>query len=923
MRKYFFLLLLSHSFNLHSNVIYVSKSATGLNDGKNWKDAYQNLTIAIFNAAPNDSIWVASGVYIPTETTDPSIAFDFKNDIHLYGGFSGNEKLFSERNLNQNLCILSGDIGMPNDSSDNSFTVLFIHHEVLNFTLDGFIIENAYPRITDPSAPTYFKSGGALYYEGHQSDLIINFNIRNCIIRHNRTLSAGAGFYFNFYNSGLLSICNCTFMDNIAQKNGAALLIKVLSNQLNLITDISQNVFQNNISPGGISEISICAKDSFTFRQNKFESNFSSNSSDLRFDLLSNNAKINISENYFKDNFSFSNLYFNSYNFGKSEILIKHNSWHDNNSNNITISAGKNIVKISYNYFRLSEIFQFKDVGNLKNCLELSNSMVMVNHNKFEILSNSNFPSVIRNLSASLNFEYNHIIWNSTSTMPNFNLSFENRIYNNIFFIKNKSAPIFKITQNKQSNNSILNNTFYFNNFQLFEIHCEESSSLNVPVVIQNNIFAKLNLNDSLQLFKTTGGNSNVDFNIFNLDSSRVKNFEIKKIINIPNFPTSGFKYRFGNNNLFDTDPLFLDSIGHISPCSPALNKGTVALIDSLNPVFDIDGEDRIQEKNIDIGADETKFKSPDYQISIIPQCGKEFGKITLKDLDLNLIKLNWIYGYFPGIRMDSLIAGKYTLSLLFPSKCIDTINFEINSIPQIELDYINGKDIRCNGFMDGSLELILKGGTPPYRYQWNNNDTTAFIENLGPGIYTCTITDQSMCQFVVTGYKIPEPELLDTLKVEIIQPNISSMDGSIELFIVGGTPPYKFKWSNNDTFPKADSLGRGFYYCLVTDKNSCSKYLGPFLLNFVNSSNNPGILGIEIHHNLLQNLIVINSKLESYNILELNLIDINGKFISEIGFRFFENSFSLSTSHLLPGIYLLQIKNGNNLIATKKIFKL
>ena len=89
-----------------------------------WATAFTDLQPALAAAGSGDEIWVAAGTYLPTSTTDRTISFAMKNGVAVYGGFDGTETMRSERNPAVNVTILSGDIGTPGVSSDNSYHVV-------------------------------------------------------------------------------------------------------------------------------------------------------------------------------------------------------------------------------------------------------------------------------------------------------------------------------------------------------------------------------------------------------------------------------------------------------------------------------------------------------------------------------------------------------------------------------------------------------------------------------------------------------------------------------------------------------------------------------------------------------------------------------------------------------------------------------
>ncbi|MBL7944381.1 MAG: hypothetical protein JNM00_16595, partial [Flavobacteriales bacterium] len=76
-------------------IIYVDADATGSNSGDSWVNAYTSLTTALNNAGEGNEIWVATGTYKPTTTTDRNLKFTIPAGVELYGGFGGFE---TERN---------------------------------------------------------------------------------------------------------------------------------------------------------------------------------------------------------------------------------------------------------------------------------------------------------------------------------------------------------------------------------------------------------------------------------------------------------------------------------------------------------------------------------------------------------------------------------------------------------------------------------------------------------------------------------------------------------------------------------------------------------------------------------------------------------------------------------------------------------
>ena len=210
-------------------VLYVNTSATGIGDGSSWANAYTDLGDALNAKVPYDEVWVAQGTYRPGIVR--SAKFIIPPNKHVYGGFAGTESIRSERDRTNNQTILSGDLGIENDYSDNAYHVVV---PLQNSLLDGFTI-------SDGNASENFGDGddrgkgGGLY--AHST----SFSIVSCTFSNNIAKQGGAAIYFIDSNA---TISACTFADNSANSigYGGALLIEDSN------ISIADSTFQNNLS---------------------------------------------------------------------------------------------------------------------------------------------------------------------------------------------------------------------------------------------------------------------------------------------------------------------------------------------------------------------------------------------------------------------------------------------------------------------------------------------------------------------------------------------------------------------------------------------------------------------------------------------------------------------------------------------------
>lgn len=121
--------------------IYVNANAALDGAGRSWDRALRDLQKALAISRPGDGIWVAAGTYYPAEANDQNASFVLKTGVRLFGGFIGGEQRLDQRDWERNRTVLSGDIGVRGERSDN------VRHVVLGAdeaVLDGFTIQDGY-----------------------------------------------------------------------------------------------------------------------------------------------------------------------------------------------------------------------------------------------------------------------------------------------------------------------------------------------------------------------------------------------------------------------------------------------------------------------------------------------------------------------------------------------------------------------------------------------------------------------------------------------------------------------------------------------------------------------------------------------------------------------------------------------------------
>ena len=170
--------------------------------------------------------------------------------------------------------------------------------------------------------------------------------------------------------------------------------------------------------------------------------------------------------------------------------------------------------------------------------------------------------------------------------------------------------------------------------------------------------------------------------------------------------------------------------------------------------------------------------------------------------------------------NIQGLTAGTYSVIVSDANACTTTIETVINSNTPLVLSF-DKTEVSCAQAADGSINLNITGGTNPYTIQWSNGSTSEDINNLIAGTYTALVSDQNNCTTEIT-ITIDEPTIL-ALNINTVNVACNGgSDGSIDLSIEGGTPPYTIAWSNGATTEDLDGLIAGNYNVLVTDAHAC-----------------------------------------------------------------------------------------------------
>ncbi|MBK8565411.1 MAG: hypothetical protein IPN76_19205 [Saprospiraceae bacterium] len=789
MKRYLFLLTMAvfAANDLQATIIYVNANIQGgNNNGSAWQHAFHDLKAALNAADYGDTLWVAKGTYLPTATNDRHISFNLRNGVRMFGGFWGNESQLSQRDWSANPTILSGDIGVQGDSTDNSYNVIFSITVDSTTVLDGFTITGGNADSQIPTEPVQgrTKSGGGAYLIGNSTVEDSRPVLLHCKFIGNYARQFGGAIFMRSNVSGSVTpiIKNCEFMANSAL-NGGGIYKQGSSFAHDMIMD-SCTLSQNYAARGG----------GFSINNNYgnlgltiFNCHFSRN------DALSDGSCIfQENNNSFVANFSINNCLFSENSFGEipgvsavsilsngasSEVRINGCSFFSNRA------KGDGVVTVGYDNLNLDNssfisnttsqgtncIFAISADLSINNCLLFDNTGEASDMGRFDqckvLLTNS---TIVNNISSRLN-EYGE-------------------------------AGIFR-TSGSPSSDFLIQNTILYGNI------VPENKRL---------IYGTATINSSL--------------------------VDVPDCDSLSFYYYGGYEYSdCGPGILFNTSPHFLDTAAHdyrLHPCSPARNAGSNAAAQAAGLLTDIAGLPRIMEDTVDMGAHETPAFAVGSATVTAPPC--TVGALATVELALDWgcppFFLSWAEaagGSGTGFSDTSLAllqlpAGSYTVTVTDGRTAATTTSFTI-APPAPITAALDATAVQCatgTGPSTGGIATATPlGGAGPFTYAWSGGQASATATGLPPGTATVTITDANGCtatSSVLIG-------LVGGLQVgtSVLAPFFchGEQDGVVQVQPLGGTPPFAYQWEGLswEQSPVLDSVGPGSYSATVTDALGCT----------------------------------------------------------------------------------------------------
>ncbi|NUQ22777.1 MAG: hypothetical protein HUU34_02415 [Saprospiraceae bacterium] len=740
------LFLITYGQNNTSSRYYVDNTAEGgLENGLSWFNAFHDLQDAIAVAQYGDTIWVAQGMYHPTEDNDRTQSFEMRNGVTILGGFNGTEWYEWQRNPELYETVLSGEMGDPADSTDNSMHVVYTLGTDENTTLDGFTITRGFAFQTpgEPYVNAYnigaglfvdvnadfpyarprirhcrfvlntARLGGGIYCYGVGGNRWADPVIEDCVFERNYAVTYGGAIYKEGESplGGGFIIHRCRFDDNTGLSSGGAIMLQ----------DPSRYIELRNCSFDGNKSMDIGGA---IYYESYFGEGF----------FLADSCIFQHNQGGGGGAFAFASSQLGSGEPGGFTFYFSNSLFDQNitpNANGGAIAIG-NLGTVCHVYvidctfsgnwsLNGGSGIYFKNRPKAEGKLYVQDSKFIGNEVPYlgvfgGIYIAGDFASSYTMISR---LEVSNTIFSRNDgaiAVDGWEGSAESLIQNCTFY-ENGKYPISK------NWDPLFDYEDYYNRMEIANSVIWEPSQ---PLgrILYNGSPANFSLHD----------------------------YTIRHcLISAADCSLPGGATACEAGNIFDTYPVFVDTLlddFRLAACSPAINAGSNAYLDSLGIYYDLAGVPRILESQVDIGA----YERPHFQLlnsevhpaDCADEPGGSFVVATNGDEPLSYTWSNE-QGQ-SGTGNEQLLSGTYQVTVTDFPGCSDTLAVLIDSPAPLTAAYeaVNASDFEST---DGSIAISqITGGTPPYGVAWSTGDMGAIIDSLGVGDYQAFITDSLGC---------------------------------------------------------------------------------------------------------------------------------------------------------------------------------
>ncbi len=265
-----------------------------------------------------------------------------------------------------------------------------------------------------------------------------------------------------------------------------------------------------------------------------------------------------------------------------------------------------------------------------------------------------------------------------------------------------------------------------------------------------------------------------------------------------------------------DPDSVLIDTTENISVTPDSTITYTVIATDLSNGCTVIDSITITGSSQILLTTDSTDAS-----------CGSADGTASVSVVD-GVAPLTYLWDD-PGTQTTdtatALDIGVYNVLVTDANGCSQSSSVSIGNVGAPAVDSTSTSAVSCNGGNDGSANISLSGGVPPYTYAWDDPGTqsNSTATGLTAGTYIVSVFGSDSCTTTATVV-VTEPSLL-TASASGTSASCGANDGQAMAVGAGGTGSYTYLWDDSlaQVTDTAINLAAGTYSVTITDANGCT----------------------------------------------------------------------------------------------------
>ena len=185
---------------------------------------------------------------------------------------------------------------------------------------------------------------------------------------------------------------------------------------------------------------------------------------------------------------------------------------------------------------------------------------------------------------------------------------------------------------------------------------------------------------------------------------------------------------------------------------------------------------------------------------------------------------LPYTYSWNTGDNTPNIVnvePGNYLVIITDAQGCEIIKTYSVQ-VPQVLDVQETVTQVNCTDACEGKIALEITGGVSPYLINWNTGDTTTSINNLCPGEYSVSVTDQKGCEIILEYIlENPNPIIIDLGEDKTLCNNQSH-----ELDISINDSAASYEWTSNNGFtsssPNVSLTEEGVYTATLTTGLGC-----------------------------------------------------------------------------------------------------